>query len=293
MKKALAESWQFILNTLSILNQGNSLSWLSPLKIRILYPLTGFIISLAIVIMVLIPNIPHTVKGNKVNLVLVMIGVFAVTTFITKLSNAALLITINRQIEGKITTFLYGWQKLLSLKTALLIYIIVNIVLQAIFLLLNVFINAITGVVIGPRLINIISEKRKGVSLPIQLMMILPIMVSEWLDYNLSRQKAIQLIINTWGRSVIQTYSYGSVVAIFALTWLLFSVLEIVIGKNFFLGMASICVMIVFVFNFTALMDAIYCLAAYRYSVLGKNDVYLVPNIAPYAFKLKNNQQKK
>ncbi|WP_013323808.1 DUF6159 family protein [Gloeothece verrucosa] len=289
MQKIILKSWRFFFETLAILNRPTAQGkffWGLPLIISLLIAFCG-----------LLPFVPQIFsltdkRLEKIQTILMMYVLFFTVTLISNFFNAAFLYLLRGFLEGQPISGFQGVRKTFKISADIVIYSLVCSIIQLIYLIFNMTLNLVFGLIIAPMIIQKISVKRKGLPLTLQLNMCLPIMVSENLHYEKARHRAIKIITETWGKNLSETNNITPVlvVTIVPLVFLIGIPLLIMgmMGKHstlLILGWAIIFLAVILSQVFNALCSQIYAFAAYRYSVEGKNDLYSDASIAPNAYR--------
>ncbi len=276
--KAIISTWKTLTDTLGIVGQYSSYC---------LYPLLSFIIMLLVTFTVMIPlldravEIGHEDGPTRIFFFLVVYLMYGVLYFVTTFFNVAMLFSSAGRLDADDPSLISGISAAFQRIGPIALYTLVSATLGLVSILARVLINPFFGGVIAPFIGNRLWVRWRQLSYNIPLLIAVPVIALDHpVPENIFKRGGL-LVKETWGERVKPAHSIGllallvllPIVVLFALPALQQGSAE----HNPDLIRLGSSVLLVSILTFTqvsALVNAIFALAAYRYATARKSDVF-------------------
>ena len=287
--KAIIGAWKTLTDTLSLVGRSGSYS---------LYPLLSFIIMLLVTLTALIPLFEAVLGSDRNGLLsrvvffLVVYLAYGVLYFLTAFCNLALLTGIAARLDGNHPGLAAAIARASQRIGLIAVYTLVSATLGLLSVLARVLVNPLFGMVIAPLIGKRVWTHWHQVSYSIPLLMAVPVIA---LDQPVSAQvfkRGGRLVKATWGERVKGAHSIGVLALLVLLPIIMLLAMPALrqgsAQHNVELMRLGLSVLLIAISSYTqlsALINAIYALAAYRYATARKSDVFAGdPSYAEHAF---------
>src|SRR5262249_33182759 len=263
-----------------------------------LYPLLSYIIMLLVTFAGIIPLFEAVLGSgqngvlSRVLFFLVVYLAYGVVYFVIAFCNVALLTGIAAQLDGEEPRLALGIVRASQHIGLIALYTLVSATLGLLSVLGRALVNPLFGMVIGPLIGKRLWAHWHQVSYSIPLLMAVPVIA---LDHPVPEhvfERGGRLVKETWGQRVKPAHSIGllallvlvPIIGLFAMPTLRQGTAQ----HNVELIRLGLSVMVIAISSYTqlsALINAIFAVAAYRYATAKKSDVFPGdPSYAEHAF---------
>jgi hypothetical protein len=282
-------AWKTLTDSLSIVRHSGSYR---------VYPLLSYIIMLLVIFTAIIPLFEGVLGPDqndvmsRVFFFLVVYLAYGVLYFLSAFCNVALVTGIAARLDGEDPGLVVGIVRASQRIGLIGVYTLVAASLGLLSVLARVLINPLFGMVIAPLIGKRLWAHWHQVSYSIPLLMAVPVIA---LDQSVPEQvfkRGGRLVKETWGERVKAAHSIGllallvlvPIIVLFAMPTLRHGAAV----HNADLVWVGLSVMLIAISSYTqlsALINAIFALAAYRYATARKSDVFPGdPSYAEHAF---------
>jgi hypothetical protein len=288
--KAIRDAWKTLTDTLSVIGQYRSYD---------LYPLLSFIITLLTIFTVMIPLFDRVLEIAEADVptqifwFLQIYFMFGVVYFVTTFFNVALVTSLASHLDGDELPLSKGISTAFQRVGPIVIYSLVSTILNLVSSLAKKLFNPFFGGVIAPLIGKRLWLRWRQLSHNIPLLMAVPVMALDHSvpDNNIFK-RGEQLVKETWGERVKPSHSIGLLALLVLLPIVLLvaapALEQGVAERNIGLIRVGSSVLLVSILTFrqvSALVNAIFGLAAYRHGTAGKSDLFPGdPSYAEHAF---------
>lgn len=276
--KAITNTWKTLTDSLSVVGKNGS---------SYLYPLLSYIILLFATFTVIIPLLEGMLGANQ-NDVLARIFFFlavylayGVLYFVIGCCNVALVVGIAARLDGGAPRLSVGIGCASQRIGLIAVYTLVSATLGLLSFLARTLINPIFGMVIAPAIGNRLWVRWQKLSYSAPLLMEVPIIALDQPAPRDAFKRGDRLIKETWGEQVKPAHSIGLLALLVLLPIILFVAMPTLqpgaAAHDAGLIRRGLSVMLIAIGTYTqlsALMNAVFALAAYRYATAGKSDVF-------------------
>lgn len=284
MMKAITQLWRTLADTFKVLGQ-YSYTWLYPLLSYLIMLLLTF--SLMRPLLDMVVEIGHEDRPTRLFFFLVVYFMYGVLYFVTTFSNVALLNYIVRRLDGENPSFSRGISAAFQRMGPIVRYILVSAGLSWVAIAAKVLTNPFLGGVIIPLIGKRLWQRWRHLSYNLPLLLAVPVIALEQPVPEHIFQRSGLLVKETWGEGVKPAHSISLLGLLVLLIVILFALPTLPQGSAednpglIWLGSSILLVSILTYTQLSALVNAIFTLAAYRYATAGKNDLF--PGDASYA----------
>jgi hypothetical protein len=283
--KAIKRSWKTLKDSLSIVGNYRSYS---------LYPLLSYIVLVLITFTAIIPLFESVLGSDQPNLLtrvllcLIIYLAYGVLYFVITFYNVALLTGISARLDGGDPDLSVGMMRAVQRIGPVAIYTLLLATLGLLSLLARVLLNPIFGKVVLPFIGNRLWVRWRQLSYSIPLLMAVPVIaLDQPVPENLFKRSGL-LVKATWGERVKPAHSIELLALLVLLPIIVLFVTPTLrqgaTEHNAELIRLGLSVMLIAISTYThlsALINAIFAFAAYRYATVRKSDVF--PGDSSYA----------
>lgn len=285
MMKAIISTWKTLTDTLSVVGQYGSYGF---------YPLLSYLVMLLVTFTAIIPLFEDVLGLDqkdalaRVFFFLVVYLAYGVLYFVIALCNVALVTGIAGRLDGDDPPFSRGVLAAFQRIGPIARYTLVSATLGLLSFLARVLINPIFGMFIAPAIGNRLWVRWQQLSYNIPLLMAVPVIALDQPALENAFKRGALLVKETWGERVKPAHSIGLLALLVLLpVTILFATPVLrqgLVERNPDLIWLGLSIMLIAIGTYTqvsALIYAIFALAAYRYATARKSDV--IPGDASYA----------
>jgi hypothetical protein len=275
--KAIKNALKTLAGSLRVVAQAGSYS---------VYPLLSFIFMLLVTFIAIIPLFEGVLGANQntVTRIVFFLAVYlayGVLYFVSALGNVALVTGIAARLDGDAPGLAMGMKRASQRMGLIGLYTLVSATLSLLSFLARVLVNPIFGMFIAPVIGKQLWLRWQHLSYSIPLLMEVPIIALDPIAPKDAYKRGDRLVKATWGERVKPAHSIG----ILALLVLL-PIIILLATPNLQQGAAAhnadlirrgLSIMLIAISTYTqlsALINAIFALAAYRYATAQKSDLF-------------------
>ena len=250
------------------------------------YPLLSFSFMLLVTFIAIIPLFEGVLGANqntvtRIVLFLAVYLAYGVLYFVSALGNVALVTGIAARLDGDAPRLAMGMKRASQRMGLIGLYTLVSATLSLLSFLARVLVNPIFGMFIAPFIGKQLWLRWQQLSYSTPLLMEVPIIALDPIAPKDAYKRGDRLVKATWGERVKPAHSIG----ILALLILL-PIIILLATPNLQQGAAAhnadlirlgLSIMLVAISTYTqlsALINAIFALAAYRYATAQKSDLF-------------------
>ena len=287
--RAIKRNWKTLTDSLNIVSHSGSYR---------VYPLLSYIIMLLVTFTGIIPLFEAVLGSgqngvlSRVLLFLVVYLAYGVLYFLSAFCNVALVTGIAAQLDGEEPGPVVGIVRASQRIGLIGVYTLVAATLGLLSVIARVLVNPLFGMVIVPLIGKRLWAHWHQLSYSIPLLMAVPVIA---LDQSVPEhvfKRSGRLAKETWGERVKAAHSIGllallvlvPIIVLFAMPTLRQGIAEHN-AELMWLGLSVLLTAISSYTQLSALINAIFALAAYRYATAQKSDVFPGdPSYAEHAF---------
>lgn len=282
--KALKSTWKTLSDTLRIVSRYRSYS---------LYPLVSYLILLILTFAAIIPLLQAVLAAGQSGLArllffLAVYLAYGLLYFVSAFCNVALLHGIAARLDGRDPGLAAGLARASQRAGLLGAYTLASATLGLLSFLARTLIGPLFGMFVAPFVGKQLWVRWQQLSYTYPLLMEVPIIALDPIAPKDAFKRGDQLIKQTWGERVAPAHSIN-LLALLVLLPIILLIATPVLQQGaaegdaglFRLGLAIMLLAISTYTQLSALVNAIFGLAAYRYAAAGKRD--LVPGDSTYA----------
>ncbi len=287
--KAIMGAWKTLTDSLGVVGKYCSYS---------LYPLLSYMVMVLITFTALIPLFEGVLGSDQKDVLarifffLTVYLAYGVLYFVTAFCNVALVTGIAARLDGDDPGLVVGMVRASQRFGLIGIYTLVSATLGLLSFLVRVVINPLFGLVIAPFIGNRLWVHWRQLSYSIPMLMAVPVIALDQPRPENVFKRGGLLVKETWGERVTPAHSIN-LLALFALLPIIVlfatpTLRQGVAEHNADLIRLGLSVMLIAISSYTqlsALVNAIFALAAYRYATARKSDAFPGdPSYAEHAF---------
>jgi hypothetical protein len=287
--KAIANTWKTLTDSLSVVGKNGS---------YYLYPLLSYTILLLATFRVIIPLFESALGAHQNDVLgrifffLAVYLTYGVLYFVIALGNVALAAGIAARLDGGAPQLSVGIVSASQRIGLIAVYTLVSATLGLLSFLARTLIDPIFGTVIAPAIGNRLWVRWQKLSYSAPLLMEVPIIALDQPAPRNAFKRGDRLIKETWGEHVEPAHSIGLLALLVLLPIILFVAMPTLqagtAAPDAGLIRRGLSIMLIAIGTYTqlsALVNAVFALAAYRYATARKRDVFPGdPTYAEHAF---------
>jgi uncharacterized protein DUF6159 len=293
--KAIKNTWKTLTDSLGVVSKhGNNY----------LYPLLSFIILLLATFAAVVPLFEGVLGANQNDVLARVVSFLAVYLaygvlyFVIACCNVALVAGIAARLDGGAPALSMGIARASQRIGLIAVYTLVSATLGLVSFLARTLINPIFGMVIAPLVGDKLWVRWQKLSYSAPLLMEVPIIALDRPAPRDAFKRGDRLIKETWGEHVKPAHSIG-LLALLVLLPIILVLAAPALQQGtaahdsglIRLGLSTMLIAISSYTQLSALVNAIFALAAYRYATAGKSDLFPGdPTYAEHAFVKSKNE---
>ena len=276
--KAITSTWKTLTDSLRVVGKNGS---------YYMYPLLSYIILLLATFTVIIPLFEGVLGANQNDVLgrifffLAVYLAYGVLDFVIACCNVALVVSIAARLDGGAPGLSAGIARAAQRIGLIGIYTLVSATLGLLSFLARTLINPIFGMFIAPAIGNRLWVRWQKLSYSAPLLLEVPVIALDQIAPQDAFKRGDRLIKETWGERVKPAHSIGllallvllPIIVLFAMPTLQRGAAEHDAGL-IRLGLSVLLIAISSYTQLSALVNAIFALAAYRYATAGKSDLF-------------------
>lgn len=278
MIKAITAVWHTLKDTFTVMGRYGAYS---------VYPLFAYLVLLVLTFVVVIPILEDVLEPAEKELTtwlffaLVVFLLYGLLYFVMAFANVMLVLGITGQLDGVAPASTGALSTRAVQRVPLLArYTVVAASLSALSILLRVLISPLVGGLIAPLVGDQLWQRWHQLSYKIPLQLAIPIVALDQPPPQNLFQRGGQLVKATWGERVKPAHGMG-LLTLLALLFVMLYALPILrqglVEGNADLRWFGLSVTLIVMLSYlqlSALVNAIFGLAAYRYATAGKRDLF-------------------